>query len=297
MAVQPVLGNYVTPNLYGPYYNAGAPNNGASEVQTITVNYTPTGGTFALTFDGWTTAPIAYNAAASVVQAALRLLPNIGTTGVTCAGGALPGTPVTCAFAGPLANRDVPQMTVNGALLTGGTPGTIAISTSTPGVTGTARGALAGAVLYDTTNGIAYENTGTQSAPVWTQQQSSATSGTTVKVALAALDTAGGVLSWLNPTGVAIIVSKVILDVTTKSTGACTLDVGTTVVSATTKVDNLADGLDVGTAAGLFGLADQAGANGKAQAKLAAGGWVTASMDSGAAAGLVGSAYISFHPA
>lgn len=114
------------------------------------------------------------------------------------------------------------------------------------------------------------------------------------KVALAALDTGGGVLAWQNPEAVSILVHRVILDVTTKSSAACTLDVGTTATNATTLSDNLIDGLDVGTSAGLYDYLDQAGANGKPRQKLAAGKWVTGSMASGAAAGLVGSAYISY---
>ena len=43
------------------------------ETQTVRVN-NATGGTFTLTFDGQTTAPIAYNATAAAVQAALEAL-------------------------------------------------------------------------------------------------------------------------------------------------------------------------------------------------------------------------------
>lgn len=118
---------------------------------------------------------------------------------------------------------------------------------------------------------------------------------TRVKVALAALDTGGGVLSWQNPESVSIIVERIIFDVTTKSTGACTVDVGTTATSATTSSDNLMDGLDVGTAAGVFDNFGDPGTNGKFKQKLAAGKWITASKASGAAAGLVGSAYIEYH--
>lgn len=114
------------------------------------------------------------------------------------------------------------------------------------------------------------------------------------KVALAAVDTAGGIFAWANPEPGSTIVTKVVLDVTTPATGACSIDVGTTAVSAVTASDNLADGLDVHSAAGLLGILDQAGANGKAQQKIATGKWVTGSKDSGASAGLVGNAYISY---
>jgi len=116
------------------------------------------------------------------------------------------------------------------------------------------------------------------------------------KVALAALDTGGGVLAWQNPEAVSIIIDRIEFDVTTKSTAASTVDVGTTATNATTSSDNLMDGLDVGTAAGVFDNLGDAGTNGKAKQKLAAGKWVTASKASGACAGLVGYAYIHYHP-
>ena len=80
----------------------------------------------------------------------------------------------------------------------------------------------------------------------------------------------------------------------TKSTGACTIDVGTTAVSAATSSDNLIDGLDTGTAIGTFDNITDKGTNGKSRQKLASGKWVTASMASGAAAGTVGYAYIEY---
>jgi len=114
------------------------------------------------------------------------------------------------------------------------------------------------------------------------------------KIALAAVDTAGGVFSWQNDETVSIIVQRLILDVTTASTGACTLDCGTTAASATTKIDNLIDGLDVNAAAGVFDNVEDQGTNGTSRQKLAAGKWVTGSVASGASAGIVGFAYIQY---
>lgn len=74
-----------------------------------------TGGTvgdFTLTFDGATTAPIAWNATAAAVQAALEALPNIAPGDVVCAGGPLPGTAVTIDFAGQYADTNVPALIV-----------------------------------------------------------------------------------------------------------------------------------------------------------------------------------------
>jgi hypothetical protein len=107
--------------------------NGTIGVQTVTIGGTPTGGTFALAFEGQVTAPIAYNAIASAVQTALRALSTIGGTNVTCTGGPLPGTAVTCTFSGSLVNQTVPLITSNIAGLTGGSPTiTIANAANTP---------------------------------------------------------------------------------------------------------------------------------------------------------------------
>ena len=114
------------------------------------------------------------------------------------------------------------------------------------------------------------------------------------KVALGAADTGGGVLSWQNPEGEAIIITRVLIDVTTKATAACTIDVGTTATNGTTSSDNLVDGADIHTAVGVFDNIDNAGTNGKSKQKLAADKWVTGSRASGAAAGTVGFAYIEY---
>lgn len=114
-----------------------------------------------------------------------------------------------------------------------------------------------------------------------------------VKVPLAAVDTAGGLFAWKNPEAGAILVTRVILDVTTKATGACTADVGTA-ANGTTSNDGLIDGVDVGTAAGVFDNLGTGGTNGKARQRLAAGSYVTGSVATGASAGIVGSALIAY---
>jgi len=151
----------------GPLQYAGAPVAGTDEVQTVTITGTPTGGTFTLTYEGSTTAAIAYNAAAAAVVAALEALPTIGTGNVTGGGGALPGTAVTITFAAGLGKRNVAQMTASGSF-SGGSAPAVAVTTTTPGVDATGRSALKGALLIDTTNGALYQNTGTPQAPVWT---------------------------------------------------------------------------------------------------------------------------------
>ena len=61
------LGKITASGKYGPY---GA---SPSEVQTVTITGTPTGGTFTLTFDGETTAAIAYNAALQIAAIGLAM--------------------------------------------------------------------------------------------------------------------------------------------------------------------------------------------------------------------------------
>lgn len=113
------------------------------------------------------------------------------------------------------------------------------------------------------------------------------------KEALAALDAAGGVASILNPEGVDLIITRCAVNVTTKATGACTVDVGVG-ASASTKYDTLLDGLDVGTAAILGDNIKNKGSNGKEVLAWPAGQYLTASMATGAAAGLVGSVFVTY---
>ena len=112
------------------------------------------------------------------------------------------------------------------------------------------------------------------------------------EVTLADADTGGGILSWPNPEGVAIVVENLMLDITTKTSAACTIDGGVTVVSATTSDDGLINGLDANAATGLFSASNAP--VGITDVRLAAGGWVTVSKATGAAAGLVGKALIVY---
>lgn len=107
---------------------------GTDEVQTVTITGTPTGGTFTLTYAGQTTDPIAYNATAAVVKAALAELSNVHAEDITVAGGALPGTAVTVTFGGgEYDGSNVPQMTASGAGLTGGSSPAVGVTTTTAG--------------------------------------------------------------------------------------------------------------------------------------------------------------------
>lgn len=108
-------------------------NAAAAEVQSLNTTGTPTGGTFTLTFQGQTTAAIAYNAAASAVQSALLALSNLDSGDVVASGGAVGTAPVVLTFGGRYAGGDVPKITANGAALTGGTNPAAVITVTTEG--------------------------------------------------------------------------------------------------------------------------------------------------------------------
>lgn len=132
----------------GPFQAAGT-----AEVQTVTPT-TVTAGTFTLTVVNpvtgvsRTTAPIAWNATAAVVQAAIEALDNVDAGDIIAAGGPINTTPVTLTFYGQFIGNPA-QMTVNNTGLTG----TLAVTTSTAGVAGAAdgRGVLANIVGVNNT--------------------------------------------------------------------------------------------------------------------------------------------------
>lgn len=89
---------------------------GVDEVQKVTETKA-SGGKFKLTFDGKTTAAIAYNATAKAVQEALEALSNIETGDVTVTGEA--GGPWSITFGGQYVDTNVPTLEADGAELTG----------------------------------------------------------------------------------------------------------------------------------------------------------------------------------
>lgn len=120
--------------------------------------------------------------------------------------------------------------------------------------------------------------------------------GGMMRVALTAAEdtTAGGVLSMANPEGIDLLITRVILNVTTPSTGAAAVDAGVA-ANGTTSSDILIDGKSVATA-GVFDNIEDQGTNGRAAVKWGASQFltITASAD---ATGLVGEALISYVPA
>lgn len=160
----------VIQGTFGMLFNAGAPSDGTSEVQTLTID--ADGGTFTLVYEGQTTAAISWSATNNTlrdnVDAALEALATIGTGGITTAVGTMTagvGT-LTLTFAGNLAKKAVSLITVGSNNLTG--TATLTVEETTPGVDATGRGAAKGALLTDTTNAKLYINTGTALAPTWT---------------------------------------------------------------------------------------------------------------------------------
>jgi hypothetical protein len=93
----------------------------------------------------------------------------------------------------------------------------------------------------------------------------------------------------------ACVITRAILNITTQSTGASTIDIGLTATTATTTSDTLLDGVS-GAAVAVFDSADaglDSGANDMAQA-LASGKWVTIDEASGDTSGLVGVLFIYY---
>jgi hypothetical protein len=110
------------------------------EVQTVTINGTPTGGRYTLTFhDRWgelhTTTALPYNASGSEVQSALRKLPGLSAITVTST-----GTGANLTHTVTFLNVPNPSQLTSTSALTGGSP-TITHATAQAGSTYVARGA------------------------------------------------------------------------------------------------------------------------------------------------------------
>jgi PKD repeat protein len=91
------------------------------EQQTVRLT-NATGGTYTLSFNGQTTAPIAYNATFADVDAALEALSNIGPDEIQTSGGPANTANLNVFFRRGLQQSNQNQITVNGAALTGTSP-------------------------------------------------------------------------------------------------------------------------------------------------------------------------------
>lgn len=103
--------------------------------------------------------------------------------------------------------------------------------------------------------------------------------------------TAGGALSLANPEGVKLLITRLILHITTASTGAATVDAGIA-ANGTTSADNLIDGKSVATAGAFDNITDK-GTNGKTVKEWGASEHLTITA-SATLAGMVGYAYIEY---
>lgn len=106
---------------------------GVNEVVTFTEATNITAGSYTLTFGGQETAPIAWDATAAQVQAALEALSTIGAGNILVTGmaGGLTAAPATLTFVNALGNTNVGAITSNQTGLTG----TFNIAVQTAGVT------------------------------------------------------------------------------------------------------------------------------------------------------------------
>lgn len=112
-------------------------------------------------------------------------------------------------------------------------------------------------------------------------------------IAGVAATTGGAILGAANPEGEDLIITGVVLDRTTKSTGAANADIGIG-ATATTSADNLIDGVDVGAAEGLTGNdVDGQGTNGKQNQLWTSGQFLTVT-GSATTVGLVGKLYVTY---
>lgn len=100
-------------------------NSARNEEQRITVAGAG-GGTFTLTFNGQTTAPIAFDASPAAVQSALVALSNIGPGDVQVEEN------YVVTFAGAFAKTDVSQLSADGSGLADAPPDTASVTTATP---------------------------------------------------------------------------------------------------------------------------------------------------------------------
>lgn len=124
---------YFSQGVSGKYWRAG------DKTQTVTITGSPTGGTFTLSSAGNTTAGLAYNAASSTVQTAIRGFGGIFST-VTVSGSA--GGPYTVTFPDATTNVSAAAapFSADGSGLTGGTNSSVTVAaTGAGGVDSTLR--------------------------------------------------------------------------------------------------------------------------------------------------------------
>ena len=128
----------------------------ASAVHTVTGNVNITGGTFQFVVFGQSSDPVALNANAALMQAALATIPAIGSVAnVTVTGGPLnTATPIVITFTGSLANTPVPLVSLVTTALVGTGIGAITIVNTTDGIAGMTYDSYSSAVVAVPTTAI-----------------------------------------------------------------------------------------------------------------------------------------------
>ena len=114
------------------------------------------------------------------------------------------------------------------------------------------------------------------------------------KVALAgvAATTGGALFAWANPEGQAIIITRLQIDITKKSTGAAAVNFGTA-ANGTTESDNLINAYAAGGTEKVVDNLVDGGTNGKANQKMTATQYLTGT-GAASTAGLTGNVYIHY---
>jgi hypothetical protein len=160
-----LTGGAVVQGVSSPQEYPGAPGAGTANITTITINGSPDGGTFQVFYGGTHTPSQVYNVANATLQAALVLLPGIGTGGVVVTG--TPGTNIILTWQHVGVRTAI---TVLNAMTNAGNPvAAPGVVNGTPGVGPTPAGVMAGGLVLDTSNKFAYINTGTITDPTWTK--------------------------------------------------------------------------------------------------------------------------------
>jgi PKD repeat protein len=111
---------------YGPF------NDQLTDEQQVIRVTNATGGTYTLTFNGQTTAPIPYNATNVQVDAALEALSSLGPNQIQFSGGPANTANMNVFFRRAKQQSNQPQITIDGSGLTGNTP-TVSATTALEG--------------------------------------------------------------------------------------------------------------------------------------------------------------------
>ena len=131
---------------------------------------------------------------------------------------------------------------------------------------------------------------GTSAANGVQRDKMSKYSGFWLQGSLTASSVGGAIFSVENTFGSILVGTRVLILVTTATSGACEIDVGFA-SDATTSAADLINDLNVNAATGVFDNIDDGGATGEARGLFTSGGaagFINASMASGAISGLVG---------